>query len=486
MTVDPVSTDDWLAVRNPRTGALDARIKPTSPAEVAARARRLRAAQPAWAELGVEGRIEALRAFAKACAKRRDDLVSALEADTGRLTETAMEVDAIAAMVERWARWAPDVLNPGGERTTGHAELVWRQHHAPYPLLGVISPWNSPLGLSLIDAVPALIAGCVVLIKPSEVTPRFLEPLGAALAECAPLNTVLAFVAGAAQTGEAVVAQADAVCFTGSVATGRKVAVACAQRLIPAFLELGGKDPAIVLEGADLDRAAAGIAWGGTMNAGQLCLSIERVYVEQAVADAFTERLVGEMARLRHCDADTPGGALGPVIFEPQAAVIRRHLDDARAKGARVLTGGTIEQRGGGLWCAPTVLTRVDHSMAVMTEETFGPLLPVMTVSDAAQALQLANDTIYGLSASVWGPETRAADLAARINAGAVSVNDAALTSLVQDAEKMAFGQSGLGGSRMGPGSILRFVRKKAVLLSRFQGADPWWFTGARLQAGRS
>jgi acyl-CoA reductase-like NAD-dependent aldehyde dehydrogenase len=340
-----------------------------------------------------------------------------------------------------------------------------RPQFVPYPIVGVISPWNFPLTLSMIDTIPALLAGCAVLLKPSEVTPRFLAPLGRALQRVPELAAVFAFVEGDGRTGEALINNVDAVCFTGSVPTGRKVALQCAGRLIPAFLELGGKDPLIVLEGANLDDAVTAALRGSVLATGQACQSIERIYAARPLFDAFLERLVKAASACRLNWPDISKGEIGPIIFDKQARVLEAQLADARAKGAQVLTGGVIESHGGGLWLNPTVLSSVNHGMSVMMEETFGPIMPVMAFDTVDEAIRLANDGPYGLSAAVFASTIEEAEAVARhINAGAISLNDAALTSLFYEAEKHAFGASGLGGSRMGAAGFHRFLRRKAMI----------------------
>ena len=344
-------------------------------------------------------------------------------------------------------------------------------------MVGVISPWNFPLMLTLIDAVPALAAGCTILAKPSEVTSRFVPLLREILAE-AGLADVFAVVTGAGATGQALIEAVDQVCFTGSVATGRKVAEACARRFIPASLELGGKDPALVLSDADVERAARALAWGSFVNGGQSCMSIERVYVEAPVADAFIAALVKEASALELAWPDPKQGQIGPIIAASQVELVRAHLADARAKGARALAGGELVEHGG-TWCPPTVLVDVTDEMAVVREESFATVLPVMVVADEEEAIARANATEFGLSAAVFsGDRERAERVARRLHAGGISINDAALTGLVQTAEKQSFKCSGMGGSRMGSASIRRFVRARALLVNT--GTDsPWWFPPA-------
>jgi acyl-CoA reductase-like NAD-dependent aldehyde dehydrogenase len=340
----------------------------------------------------------------------------------------------------------------------------------------VISPWNFPLLLALIDTIPALAAGCVVMLKPSEITPRFMAPLQAALDDVPRLAQVLKLVAGGPDTGRAMIDQADVVCFTGSVATGRIIARHAAARLIPCYLELGGKDAAIVLADADLGHAARAIAWGGLANAGQSCLSIERVLVETPVYEAFVEALVKEVQALRFCHPDPAVGEIGPIIAVRQAEVIREQLAEATAAGARALTGGAIREIDGGLWAEPTVLVDVTPEMAVMRDETFGPILPVLACADAQAALAIANATVYGLSGAVFGTAERARAIATRMQCGAISVNDAALTAIVHDGEKQAFKASGLGPTRMGDAALGRFRKQRVLIENPSLRANPWWF----------
>ncbi|SEG55092.1 Acyl-CoA reductase [Nonomuraea solani] len=456
-----------MDVRNPITGRPDRALDPIPPDRLAAVAAGLRERAPAWRRAD---RGAVLAAFGAALADD-DDLLAALVADTGRVGESVLERQVTAGLIARWVRQAPALLAPPPERPAALPGVFVGGDAVPYELAGMISPWNFPLLLGLIDAVPALAAGCTVLVKPSEVTPRFIEPL----MRLVPGELPLRVVEGDGATGAALVGLVDAVVFTGSVETGRLVARAAADAFVPAFLELGGKDPAIVLAGADLDRATSAVLWGGTANAGQSCQSIERVYVAREAYDEFLALLVDKAAAV---GLTCEGGPIGPIIGPGQEDVIAAHLADAVAKGATVHTGGRIERHGGGHWCRPTVLSGVDHGMLVMTEETFGPVLPVMAVDGPDEAVALANDSAYGLSAAVFAAtEEEAMEVAARLQAGAVSVNDAALTALVHEGEKHSFRLSGLGGSRMGAASIGRFLRRRAFLVNRSTTADPWWHT---------
>lgn len=456
-----------LAVTNPRTGEVDYRVRAWAPAEISDAATALRAAQPAWDGLGVTARCDVLTAWRDAIDGQRAAIAEALAVDTGRRAFAHFEVQKALDFIDHWCRRAPALAAAPGRGQSAQVPTVHYRHRlVPYPLVGVISPWNVPLILALIDAVPALAAGCAVLLKPSEVTPRFAAPLADTLEAVPALAEVLRIATGGAETGAAIVDSVDAICFTGSVATGRVVAGHAARRFIPAFLELGGKDPAIVTAGADLDNAARAIVRSAIGMTGQACQSLERVYVEDAVYDAFRERVVAAAAAVQLNWPDPGKGEIGPLIFPPQADTLQAQLDDAVAGGARILCGGRIERFGGGRWCLPTVLENVRDDMLLMREETFGPLIPLLRVADVDEAVERANASDFGLSAAVFAADSEAAiAIGERLEVGAVSINDASLTGLVNDVEKNSFRYSGLGASRMGDSGLTRFLRKRALLL---------------------
>jgi acyl-CoA reductase-like NAD-dependent aldehyde dehydrogenase len=467
-----------LGVRNPRTGQIDYAIAPPGPGDLDALAHRMREAQRAWHGRGLDARLNALRLWRDELARERDAVIEALTLDTGRHGVSALELDLVLGHLDRWCRLAPSLLADRGEQDSDVPTIKLRGSQVPYALVGIISPWNFPLLLSTLDTIPALVAGCAAIVKPSEIAPRFMRPLIRTIQAVDGLREVLAFIEGAGETGAALIDRVDMICFTGSVATGRKVAQAAALRFIPSNLELGGKDPAIVCDDADLELAASAIVWGAVANTGQSCLSIERVYVDARVHDAFVEHVVARARGLKLAYPDLDDGPIGPIIAERQATTIADHLADAKTQGAVVRCGGDVESLGGGWWCRPTVLTNVSHSMRVMTEETFGPIIPIMPFEGDDQAVHLANDTIFGLSAAVFsGDEARALGIAARLDAGAISINDAALTAVIHEGEKNAFRFSGMGESRMGAASLRRFLRRKTYLIKKNAAANPWWFS---------
>ncbi|MFC3101861.1 aldehyde dehydrogenase family protein [Altererythrobacter lauratis] len=465
-----------LPVRNPRTGQVDHTITPATRDGVADKAARLRANQPAWEALGVGGRCAVMARWLGAVKARARDIGEADAVDTGGCHTSYVQGFITCANIGGWLEDAPKAfaaLEWHGMSTSMTTVEVESQVVA-YPLVGVISPWNAPLMLALLDAVPALFAGSSVLLKPSEVTPRVIEVLFETVRDVPELAAVFDYVAGAGEVGQWVVEQADTICFTGSVPTGRKVAVACAERLIPCNLELGGKDPCIVTETADLDRAATAVLRGAVYATGQVCYSVERVYVHESVHDAFVAKLVEKAGEVR-LNTDNPrAGHIGPFTHAPQADIVLAHIADAKAKGAKVLTGGAVEEIGGGLYMRPTILTHVNHDMLIMQDETFGPCIPVMAYKDTEEAISLANDTHFGLTASVIaGTAEEAKAIGRRLNAGGIFLQDTFLTfAKLRTFGSDSFGWSGYGAPRIGPESLRRFLRRKSLLTQTGPVAD--------------
>lgn len=465
-----------IEVRNPRTGKFDYVIVPPPPKLLSQQCHRLRRGQIAWQKIGIEGRIIALKQWQQAILLDRQQLTDALVNDTGRLSTSVLEIDSFLNSIDRWCNLAPQLLQETAKNTS-IPFISLQQTSVPYTLVGIISPWNFPLLLATIDTIPALLAGCAVIVKPSEITPRFVAPLMNTLNTVPQLRDVLNFVEGAGQTGAALIEDVDLICFTGSVETGRIVAETAAINFIPACLELGGKDPAIVLESADLDLATSAILWGSVVNTGQSCLSIERIYVAESIFERFYHQLVAKAHHLQLAYPTVESGEIGPIISEKQAVIINEHLRDAVDKGAIIHCGGKVEEIGGGWWCRPTVITNVNHSMKIMTEETFGPIMPTMSFSTIEEAIDLANDSIYGLSAAIFSESTELAlEIGMQLDVGTISINDAGLTAMMYEGEKNSFKFSGLGGSRMGASGFKRFLRKKAFLIKTNTNKDPWWF----------
>ncbi|GGK60367.1 aldehyde dehydrogenase family protein [Nocardia camponoti] len=454
-----------LDVRNPATGEVVGHVPVTTADEVARAVDQLRAHQPAWEALGADGRKEWLLKLQDWLIDNTEELAAVLQSETAKprvdaLIDPAFAIDLLGYYARRAAKFLTD------EHPSPHSPLARAKKltvtYRPYPVVGVITPWNFPLAMPAIDIFPALAAGAAVILKPSEVTPLSAVELARGWAEIGapPVFTV---VTGAGETGAAVVEHADYVQFTGSTGTGRKIGTICAEKLKPYSLELGGKDPAIVLADADLDRAAHGIAYGGMFNAGQVCISVERVYVEAPVYDEFVEKLTAAVAALRQgADGRESKNDVGALANEAQLRIVERHVDEAVAAGARVTTGG--KRTGVGTFFAPTVLVDVDHSMACVAEETFGPTLPVMKVADEAEAIALANDSRYGLSASVWtGDKARGERVARQLNAGAVNINDV-FANLFNFAMPMGgWGESGVGARWGGAAGVRKYCRAQAI-----------------------
>ena len=454
-----------MRTTNPRTGEADYEFAETSRDDVRQAAQRLRRAQPDWEALGPGGRGKILLAYADRLEAEMAPIIEALAVDTGRHGVAGIEVMGVIGNLRRWATRAPELFAAMTQRVAPSAVpgIEIDQRHSAYPLFGAIAPWNFPLILSHIDAIPALAAGCAALVKPSEVTPRFVEPLARVLAELPELP--LAFVMGGPDVGQALIDQVDYVCFTGSTATGRKIAEAAAKRLIPANLEMGGKDPLIVAASADPSWAADIALRSSVAATGQACQSIERVYVARAIAEPFLAALVEGANAVELTYPDPREGHIGPFIFPDQADKVAGQIADAKRHGARIMAGGEVETLGGGRYLRPTVLADVTPDMAVMREETFGPVIPVVIYDDIEDAIRQANDSAYGLSAAVLaGSLEEASRIGARLDAGAISLQDASLTAMVHDAANQSRKASGLGPSRMGDAGMLRFVRQQALI----------------------
>ncbi len=460
-----------IDVRNPRTGAIDHRIQPLDFDALSARVARLRNAQRHWVGIGLQGRIAAMLALCDAVDRHYQPILAALSADTGRHEWSVNEIEGLKGITRMRCATAEAAL-AAATGDSSDPTLRFQQQYVPYEVAGIISPWNYPLILAMIDAICALLAGTAVAIKPSEVTPRFIAPFLAAVAEVEALRDVLDVFEGGGETGGWIIDLTDVTVFTGSVPTGRKVQERAAAQFKPVFLELGGSDPAVILPGADADTAAEIVVRGATENSGQLCCAVERVYAHESLLADFTDRVVARMQALKMNTDRIDDGELGPIIFARQADILRAQIDDAIARGARVLTGGKIVEHAGGLWCEPTVLADVTQDMAIMRDETFGPIVPIMAYRTEDEAVALANDTAFGLSATVIGDEARAVELGSRINAGGLWVNDFdTMGGVGARAEKNAFGQSGMGGSRYGYGGFLRFLRKKAIVVRKARSA---------------
>jgi acyl-CoA reductase-like NAD-dependent aldehyde dehydrogenase len=466
-------------VTNPADGSVIGNVALDGTAEVAATVARVRANQPAWEELGIKGRARWMGELRDWLLDNQDRVAETMQRETGKVwAEASSETPYVCDLINFYSKKARKYI--GDERVPAHSPLIkvkkLKVTYRPYPVVGVISPWNFPLILSLGDAVPALIAGCAVVIKPSEVTPLGLGEIVEAWKREIGGPDVLDVVNGIGETGSALVDEVDFIQFTGSDRTAKKVLARAAETLTPVSAELGGKDPMVVLRSADLEKAVNAATWGAFANSGQICISVERLYVEASIYDEFISRFTDEVRKL-HQGMDGPehGKDVGAMTFPPQTEIVESHVEDARQHGAKVLTGG---QRGDGPgdWYTPTVLADVDHSMRVMREESFGPVVGVMKVRDAEEAVRLANDSRYGLSASVFGKTREAEAVARRLQVGTANVNDVLVGFLASDVPMGGWKDSGIGW-RHGEYGIKKFVRPESLVITRFGSKrEPLYF----------
>ena len=429
---DEVRSGETITSLDPATGEIVGAVPLTPPEDVERAAAEAQEAGSGWALVPLEQRLRVIARAVEDLLDREEEIARLITRESGKpITEsTVVEIGAAALQLSWVARNAARYLGP--ERIPDPQLVAKAKRHwlvyKPMGVIGVIGPWNYPFMLPAAQIAFALAAGNAVLFKPSEHTPLVGDEIARVFARAGLPEGVLRVAHGYGETGAAVcTAQSVAkIMFTGSVPTGRRVLVEAARAGKGAVLELGGKDAAIVCADADLDRAASGVLWAGATNAGQTCAAVERIYVDRRVYDAFVRRLVDLARGTEPGDPKDPATPVGPMNNQPQHEIVLRHLEDAVAKGATVECGGPVRVPGlAGRFVAPAVLTGVDHSMSVMTEETFGPLLPVMAFASEQEAVRLANGTEYGLGASIWSRDPRRARLLAdRMETGMVWIND--------------------------------------------------------------
>ncbi|HEY7454337.1 MAG TPA: succinic semialdehyde dehydrogenase [Thermoleophilaceae bacterium] len=472
MTTTIRETTAGIDVENPATGQVIATVPVVSPDDVAERVARGRRAQPGWEALGFDGRAAVMKRCQKWMSDNAERVIETIVSETGKAYEEALlaEVGYAGNAFQFWAKNAEKYLaeervKSGSPFVKGRKLIV---RYAPLGVVGVIGPWNYPLTNSFGDCIPALMAGNSVVLKPSEVTPLTSMLMGDMLRECGLPEDVYQVLPGYGETAAAMIDEVDFVMFTGSTATGKKVMARAADTLTPVSLELGGKDPMIVCSDADLQRAANAAVHYSMQNAGQTCVSTERVYVEEPIYDDFVRLVTDKVSELRQGAPGGPGSTdLGAVINPPQSDIVERHVKEALESGARVLTGGGRRDEDGHYF-EPTVLVDVDHSMSCMREETFGPTLPIMKVQDTEEAVRLANDTPYGLQASVWTKDAAKGErLARRIEAGSVTVNDAQVNYVALELPMGGWKESGLG-TRHGADGIRKYTKKQSLLVTKF------------------
>lgn len=483
-------SENILEVHNPATGAKLADLPVASGEDVRRAVEDARAAQARWAQKSFPERAEILYRYRDLLIDHQEKIADLVTGETGKPRSEVYgnELFYLYDAIGFWAKHAAKYLKPENIRPHLLKSKKVVSIYSPIGVVGIIGPWNFPLVLTIGDAIPALMAGNAVIIKPSELTP--LSALFAAeLAEKAGWpEKLLQVLPGYGDTAEALIDHADMILFTGSVATGKKVMRRAAERLIPVALELGGKDAMIVLQDADLDRAAGACVWGALMNSGQVCTSIERVYVEEAVFQPFVDRVVERVRKLRQGPSDSVV-ELGSMTSAAQFAKVEAQVRDAVDKGAKILSGGRKNPTLNGFYYEPTVMVDVDHRMNVMKEETFGPVIPIMKVRDAEEAIRLANDSPYGLDGSVFTRDRECGRLIAeRIEAGSVCVNDGLVNFVITEAPMGGIKESGIG-RRHGVEGIRKYCRQKTLVIDRFGlKNEPNWFPASKLktQAVRS
>lgn len=465
---------------NPATGEVLGEVPVNTPEEVRAAVARAREAQRAWSAVPLRERAQRILAFRNLFIERCDELVDLISMETGKPRQEALlaEVGSLANQITYFAKRLEKILAP---RSVPMSMFVHRKsylHYVPRGVVGVISPWNFPFVLSMGPVVLSLLAGNGAVLKPSEVTPLVLQKTKELYDASGLPPDLFQVVMGAGDVGAALIdSGVDQVVFVGSVAAGKKVARACGERLIPCTLELGGKAPAVVLPDADLDRTARNLVFGAFVNAGQACVCIERVYLPEEIHDVLVEKIVALTKELRQGDPLSFQTEVGAICFAPQMEVAKRHVQDAVAKGAKIEIGG-VALEGNGLFFAPTVLTGVTHDMAVIREESFSPLMPIVKYRDIEEAIRLANDTHLGLGAYVFGNDKeRAKKVAEQICAGMVLINDMGSNWAMPETPWAGLKESGLGKLFSDDGlrdfCQTRHVNYNAVkLLPR----ELWWY----------
>jgi succinate-semialdehyde dehydrogenase/glutarate-semialdehyde dehydrogenase len=468
-----------IQVHSPAHGGLVGEAPIADADAVKAAVAAARRAQEPWGALPVRERCAALLRFRDALVERAEELVDMLNQESGKPRVEALlhEVTVLIDLTTWYAQRAPEILAP---REVSLHLLKHRRaviHYRPRGVIGIISPWNFPLVIPFGDAVAALVTGSAVVVKPSEVTPLIALKAKEIWDGAGLPAGLLQVVCGHGETGAALIdAGVQKIVFTGGVASGKRVAAACGERLIPCVMELGGKAPLIACADAELERTAHAIVYGGFANSGQVCISVERVYAHQAIYERLLDRVVELTQELRQGDATRAEVDVGAIIFEKQCEIAEKHVEDALARGAELRIGGK-RAPGPGRFFQPTILAHCDHSMTVMTQEIFGPIVPFMKVADEEEALRLANDSHLGLNAYVFTADReRGERLAARVEAGTVLVNDV-FTNYPSEIPFGGVKQSGFGRVH-GEDALRDLAETRTITVDRLPSPsrDPMWY----------
>jgi succinate-semialdehyde dehydrogenase/glutarate-semialdehyde dehydrogenase len=484
MTAVPTTTfPDVIPVLNPATQQRVGEIHQYDKPAVSACVDRALAAQRKWAATTIWRRIRVLKEFRRLLCEQKDAVADVITREAGKPKSEALatEVMVILDTVGFLADYAPMFLQP---EPVPHSNPIMKLKRGwlrrePYGVIGIISPWNYPFSVPAVETLSALITGNAVVLKPSEFTPFSSLKLQELLLAAGLDRELFQVMTGDGSTGAALLSSnIQKIVFTGSVATGKKVAQAAATRLLPAVLELGGKDPMIVLEDVNIEVASSAAVWGAFMNAGQTCLSIERCYVHESIYEPFLKACVEKTAKLRVGNGADVSTDIGPLIHQPQLKIVREHVEDAIAAGARLLAGGKTLPELGPNFYAPTILADVTHSMRIMREETFGPVLPVRSFRNDDEAVALANHSEFGLAASVWTSNRKRGEaLAARVNAGTVMVNDVIACFGISEAPHGGVKASGIGRTH-GKLGLEEMVWPKYIDSDRLPRMKKLWWYG--------
>lgn len=472
-----------LVSYNPATGDAIGEVPHADETAVHEAIMRARAAQPAWAARPLKERAAIMRRVRRTMLQRADLLTDLIAREQGRppVESLTQELLPIADLITYYGKKAGKFLKD--EKLPMHLLKHKRSvvHFSPFGVIAVISPWNYPFVLPTSEVVLALLAGNTVILKPSEYTPLIGEAIGELFRDAGLPEGALQIVHGDGRTGAALVAaKPDKIAFIGGGATAKHILRAAADNLIPVTLELGGKDPVVVLKDANLDRAAHAVVWGSFCNAGQVCASVERVYVDHSVAEPFTAKVVELTRQLRVGHATTRDGEVevGPMISERQLQIVERHVNEAVALGAKTLTGGKRKHEGG-LFYEPTVLVDVRDDMPVMREETFGPVVGIATFDSVDEVIRRANDSSFGLSAYIFSENRRQAERIARqLEAGSVLINDVIVSYGAPETPWGGVKQSGIGRIHWGAAGIREYCQPRHIMSERFRPLrkEMWWF----------